>query len=82
VPCVEVLQGGRDVEIPPASEHPAADRRDDVRGPFRNDIGLDGEWEHQRVREGTPGCKPVGTGKPFSQTLASSSLTFLAKRRR
>ena len=69
------------MEIPPASEHPAADRSDDVRGPFRNDIGLDGERKHQRVREGTPRCKPVGTGRLFFQNLASSSLTFLARRR-
>jgi hypothetical protein len=28
--CVEVMQGGRDVEIAPASECPAADRSDNV----------------------------------------------------
>jgi hypothetical protein len=45
-PYVEVLQGSRDMENPSASERPAADRSDDVRGPVRNDIGLDGKWKH------------------------------------
>ena len=75
---VEVLQGGRDVENPSASERPVA-RSDDVRDPVRNDIRLDGEWEHQRLREGTSGCKPVGAGRLFTQRLAifaSSSLTI------
>ena len=76
---VEVLQGGRDVENPSASERPVASRSDDVRDPVRNDIRLDGEWEHQRLREDTSGCKPVGAGKLFTQCLvifASSSLTI------
>ena len=47
VPHVEVLQGSCDVEIPPASKCPAADRSDDVRGSVCDDIELDGEWKHQ-----------------------------------
>jgi hypothetical protein len=59
------------VENPPASECPAADWSHDVRDPVRNGIGLDGEWEHQPICEGTPGCKPVGTGR-----IAHSDLKF------
>ena len=47
VPHVEVLQGGCDMEIPPASKCPAAGRSDDVRGPACNGVGLDGERKHQ-----------------------------------
>ena len=75
----EVLQGGCNLEKPPASECSATCRSDDVRDPVRNDIGLDGEWEHQRLREDTSGCKPVGAGRLFTQRLAifaSSSLTI------
>ena len=35
------------MENPSASERPAADWSDDVRGSFRNDIRVDGAWEHQ-----------------------------------
>ena len=45
--CVEVLQGSRDMEIPPASERPAVARSDDVRGPVRDGVRLDGKWKHQ-----------------------------------
>ena len=58
----ELLQGGCDVEGPPASECPAVDRSDDVRKSVHNGIRLDGKWEHQRFFEGTPKYKPVGTG--------------------
>jgi hypothetical protein len=77
IPCVEVLQGGCDVEIPPASERPVTDRSDDVRGSVRNDIGLDGKWEHQRLCEGTPGCKPIGPGRLSIQKLAVSTPSSL-----
>jgi hypothetical protein len=66
------------MENPSASECPTADRSDDVRGSFRNDIRVDDEWEHQRLREDAPGCKPVGAGKLFVRNLtifASRSLT-------
>jgi hypothetical protein len=76
------------MENPPASERPAADRSDDVRDSVRNGIRLDGERKHQRLREGTPGCKPVGAGR-FSFKVSPSSLqvhddriTYLAGRRR
>jgi len=67
------------VESSPASECPAADRSDNVREPVRNDIGLDGEWEHQQFCEGTPRCEPVGAGRCPVRVLtvfASNSLTF------
>jgi hypothetical protein len=57
------------MENPSASECPTADRSDDVRGSFRNDIRVDDEREHQRLCEGTPGCKPVGAGKLFVRSL-------------
>ena len=41
------------MENPPASEYPTADGSDNVRVSVRNDIGLDGEWKHQQLREGT-----------------------------
>ena len=66
---VEVLQGGHDVEDPPTSECPTADRSDDVRDSVRDDIGLDGERKYQRLREGAPRCKPVGAGRLFAQNL-------------
>jgi len=37
----EVLQGGCDMESPPASEHPTVDWSHDVRDPVRNGIRLD-----------------------------------------
>jgi len=39
---VEVLQGGCDMENPPASECPAPGRSDNVREPVRNGVKLDG----------------------------------------
>ena len=68
---VEVLQGGCDMENAPASECPATDRSGDVRDSVRNDIRLDGQWKHQRFREGTPRCKSVGAGMLLTQSLAS-----------
>jgi len=46
VPCVEVLQGGYDMENPPASECPAATGSDDVRKSVRNGIRLDDERKY------------------------------------
>ena len=63
--CTEVLQGGCDMEHPPASEHPAPGRSDNVREPVRNGVRLDGERKHQRLREDTPGRKPLGTSTFF-----------------
>ena len=47
VPDVEVLQGGFDMEDPPASKCPATGRSDDVRDPVRNGIRLDGKRKHK-----------------------------------
>jgi len=57
------------MENPPTSECPATDRSDDVQDSVRDGIKLDGEWKHQRFREGTPRRKPVGAGKHFIQSL-------------
>jgi len=43
---VEVLQGGYDVEDPPASEYLTAGRGYDVRKSVCDDIRLDGERKH------------------------------------
>jgi hypothetical protein len=51
------------MEDTPASERPAPDRSDNVRDSVRNDIGLDGQRNPQRLRKGAPGCKSVGTGR-------------------
>jgi len=47
VPRVEILQGGCDMENPPASECSAPDRGDDVRESVRNGVVLDVEWKYQ-----------------------------------
>ena len=49
----EILQGGRSVGDPPSSKHTAVVRRDSLRESVRDGIGMDGEWEYQRVCEGT-----------------------------
>jgi len=73
-PGVEILQGSCDMENPSASECAAAARSDDVRDSLRNGIGLDGKREHQRLREGTPGCKPIGVGTIFNRVRPPSLL--------
>ena len=52
-PCTELLQGGRDVEIPSTSKRVIAGRGDNDRGPVRNGIKMDDKWEHKCLREGT-----------------------------
>jgi len=59
------------MEDPPAPERPTADRSYGVREPVCNGVGLDGQWKHKRVREGAPGCKPVGTGRLYVQSLST-----------
>ena len=46
-PCIEVLQGSHNVEIPPASKRAAVDRCYDDRDPVRHDFRVDGEQKHQ-----------------------------------
>ena len=58
------------MENTPTSEHSATDWGDDVRNSFRDDIGLDGRWKYQRLREGTPGCKSVGFGRLLTSSFA------------
>ena len=42
----EVLQGGCNMESPPASEYPTVDWSCDVGNSVRNGVRMDGEWEH------------------------------------
>ena len=65
--------------VPPASECAAIDRSDDDRNSVRNDIGVDGEWKHQRLREGQSQYRPVGFGGHFIEYItmpAQSSLNI------
>jgi hypothetical protein len=65
------------VENPSASKCPAADWSDNDRGSVCNDIRVDGEWEHQRLREDAPGCKPVGAGKFLIRNLTTLASRLL-----
>lgn len=47
---VEVLQGNHDVGEPLSPERVTAIGGDDGWSPFRNGIGVDGEWKYRRVR--------------------------------
>ena len=73
---VEVLQGGSDVEVPSASECPAASGGNDVGESVRDGIGLDDEWKHPRIRQGTSRCRPTWACKfPVQNPPASAPLT-------
>jgi len=61
----EVLQGGRGMGDPSPSERTPAVGCDGVREPVRDGIRVDGEWEHQRVREDARRCESVGAGMFF-----------------
>ena len=75
---VEVLQGGGDVEVPSASERPAASGSNDVGESVRDGIGLDDEWEHLRIRRGTSRCRPAWACKlPVQNPPASAPLTVV-----
>ena len=43
LPYTEILQGGRGVEVSPASERPTTDRSDDGERAVRNGIALGGK---------------------------------------
>ena len=45
---VEILQRGCSMEGPPSSKRLASNRSDGGRERVCDDIGLDGEWKHQR----------------------------------
>ena len=57
----EVLQGGCKMERPPSSKRTATVRRNGIREPVRDGIGVDGEREHQRICEGGSQRGSVGT---------------------
>jgi len=64
------------MESAPASECPAADRSDHVLDPVCDGIGLDGERNHQRLCEGTPGRKPIGAGRFFHSSPRNLRFKF------
>ena len=45
----EVLQGSCDMEIPSTPKRPTVDGCINVRGSVRDDIRVDGEWNHQSI---------------------------------
>ena len=49
----EILQGGRGMEVPPASECPTTNWSDGVGRSLRNGIEMDGTWGHQAVHQDT-----------------------------
>ena len=57
--CTEILQRGRDVEIPSTSKYPTVCRCIHVREPIRDGVGVDEKWNHQPVRQGAPRNKPA-----------------------
>jgi hypothetical protein len=52
---------------PPSSERAAAARRDNDRGPIRDDIGVDGRREHQKICECECQGRSVGASMLFVQ---------------
>jgi len=48
------------MESPSSSKRVASGRRDDDRESVRDGIGMDGEWEYQRVFEGAYRCESAG----------------------
>jgi hypothetical protein len=54
----ELLQRGSSLEAPPASQHLTAARSDGNRTPVRNDLRMDGEWQHCRIHPEGQTCKP------------------------
>ena len=47
------------MEVPSASERPAANRCHGVGASVRNGIGLDGERKHQRIHQGESQRQPI-----------------------
>ena len=56
---VEVLQGGRDMEIPLPQKCVAIVGSDDGQQPVCDGIRVDVQREHQRVHQGAQGCESV-----------------------
>ena len=59
--CTEILQRGRDVEIPSTSKCPVADRSIDIGDSVRNGIGVDAKREYQSIYQSTPRSKSSWT---------------------
>ena len=79
----DILQGSCHMEDSPPPERAPAIGGDDGGGALCNGFGLDGQWEHQRVHQGTQGYKPVRARRVLFPPLAHLSLmkSFLAARR-
>jgi len=58
------------MEFPSAPECPATAWSDDDWITVRDGVRLDGKRKHQRLCEGTPRCKPAGTGRLSIQSFA------------
>jgi len=67
------------MEIPSPSERPAINRGNNVRGPVRDDIRLDGEWKHQRLRWETSRCRPARACRFSIQNVATLTLVTITK---
>ena len=61
----EVLQGGCNVERSSPSKCTAAVGGHDGKFPVRDGIRVDGEWQYQRVYQGTQGSESVRACKVF-----------------
>jgi len=67
------------MEIPSPSERPATHRSNNVRGLVRDDIRLDGEWKHQRLRRETSRCRQAQACRFSIQNIATLTLVTIAK---
>ena len=67
-----VLQGGRDTEKPSSSERATINGYYSDWRSARDGIGVDGEWEHQRICEGPSRCQSVGACAFLVRLLVST----------
>ena len=72
--CAEILQGGRNVDIPSTSKRPTTDRSDDVADSVRNGIALDGKRKHQRVHQEKSRSRPTRACRSLVLDSASFGL--------
>jgi len=72
--ALEVLQGSCDMERTSPSECTLAIRGGNDQHSARDGIGMDGEWYHQRVCEGTSSCGQIRARKFLLESLHSNLL--------